>query len=120
MLPVLLRAGGQQIEVAAALDTGASFCLFERSLGEALGLEIEVGVPRTFATANSRLEAFGRELLIAVLGVEAYSMAFFFGDPEIEKNVLGRHGWLDRVRIGILDHDQLLYLANYDDVISER
>jgi hypothetical protein len=47
-------------------------------------------------------------------------MAFFFADSEVEKNVLGRRGWLDRVRIGIVDHDQLLYLANYDDMISER
>jgi hypothetical protein len=45
-VPLLLRAGEHQIEVTAGLDTGASFCLFERSVGEALGLEIELGEPR--------------------------------------------------------------------------
>lgn len=47
-------------------------------------------------------------------------MVFFFADAEIAKNVLGRRGWLDRVRIGIVDHDQLPYLANYDEVVPER
>jgi hypothetical protein len=45
---------------------------------------------------------------------------FFFADAEIEKNVLGRHGWLDRVRIGIVDHDQVLYAPGYDEPIVER
>jgi len=48
-------------------------------------------------------------------GIEIHSMAFFFADPNIKKNVLGRHGWLERLRIGIVDHDQMLYVADYDE-----
>jgi hypothetical protein len=39
---------------------------------------------------------------------------FFFADASIIKNVLGRHGWLDRLNAGIVDHDQLLYAGAYD------
>ena len=43
-------------------------------------------------------------------------MIFFFADTEIVKNVLGRKGWLDRVRIGIVDYDRLIYIARYDSM----
>ncbi len=41
-------------------------------------------------------------------------MVYFFADEHISKNLLGRTGWLDRVRLGIVDYDQQLYLAEYD------
>jgi len=41
-------------------------------------------------------------------------LVFFFADSDIVKNVLGRHGWLDRLNVGIVDHEQLLYIGGYD------
>ena len=41
-------------------------------------------------------------------------MVYFFGNEAITKSVLGRSGWLDRIRLGIVDHDRTLYLAAYD------
>ena len=62
------------------VDTGATFCLFERS---SLGITVE-------------------------------STVYLFADETIRKNVLGRRGWLDRVRLAIVDYEQVLYLAPYD------
>jgi hypothetical protein len=28
--------------------------------------------------------------------------------------VLGRCGWLDRIRFGLVDYEQVVYIANYD------
>jgi hypothetical protein len=41
-------------------------------------------------------------------------MAYFFRDPEIHRNLLGRSGWLDRVKLGIVDYDSTVYIAPYD------
>lgn len=41
-------------------------------------------------------------------------MVYFFADKEIEKNLLGRSGWLDRVRFGLVDYDRKFYLSAYD------
>jgi hypothetical protein len=41
-------------------------------------------------------------------------MVYFFADERINKNLLGRIGWLDRIRLGLVDHDGELYLAPYD------
>jgi len=43
-------------------------------------------------------------------------MVYFFADPLIDKNVLGRIGWLDRVRLGLIHQDNKIYLAPYDGV----
>jgi len=54
------------------------------------------------------------EVEISVLGVTTFSTVYFFADAAINKNVLGRVGWLDRVRLGLVDHDATMYLAPYD------
>jgi len=69
---------------------------------------------KRFRTANSSCEAFGHEVEISVLGVTTVLIVYFFADASINKNVLGRVGWLDRVRLGLVDHDTTMYLAPYD------
>jgi len=112
-LPVVLRSGQETINLVANLDTGAAYCLFERSYAEALSIDVERGVPMNFATANSHFKAFGHEVSISALDIEVHSLVFFFADADIVKNVLGRRGWLDRLNVGIVDHDQLLYVGDY-------
>ena len=105
-IPVVLYVGEERADLVASLDTGASYCLFQRKYAEVLGIEVERGVPMSFATANSRFEAFGHEVTIGTLDLEVHSLVFFFADANIVKNVLGRHGWLDRLNVGIVDHDR--------------
>jgi hypothetical protein len=115
LVPVVLKAASRRAAVFASLDTGASHCLFARVYAEGLGLPFESGQRLTFATANSRFDAYGHELTIDVLGIEITALVFFFADPNITKNVLGRQGWLDRVRLGLVDYDRRLYIAGYDE-----
>lgn len=116
-VPVVLTLGNRTANVIANIDTGASHCLFESFWADHLGLIVEHGYRRTFSTANSRFEAFGHDVLINVLGIEFETTVYFFADPEIRKNVLGRRGWLDRVRLGVVDYDQTLYLSSYNSMV---
>jgi len=43
------------------------------------------------------------------------SYVFFAADEGFRKNVLGRHGWLNRLIIGINDYDGKLYLSRYEN-----
>jgi hypothetical protein len=39
----------------------------------------------------------------------------YFAEPEaFDINVVGRVGFLDRLQVGIVDYEQLLYLGLYD------
>ena len=113
-VPVALRSGALFADLVASIDTGASHCLFENAYAIRLGLDLTSGVLTRFQTANSSFDAYGHEVEIDVLGIVAHSLVYFFAEPSIRKNVLGRGGWLDRVRLGLIDHDRELYLAEYD------
>lgn len=101
--------------MTAAIDTGAAYCLFESGLAGQLGLDLAAGIPMRFRTANSSFDAFGHNIEIEVLGVHTQAIVYFFANPAITRNVLGRTGWLDRVRLGLVDYDRQLYLSAYDD-----
>ncbi len=77
-LPAVLRAGEERIDLVASLDTGAAYCLFQRSYAEALGIDVERGVPMSFATANSRFGAYGHEVTIGTLDIEVHSLVCAF------------------------------------------
>src|SRR5882724_8731597 len=113
-VPVALRFGAKLADLVASLDAGASHCLFETAYAAELGLDLSNGVLTRFRTANSNFDAYGHEVEIEVLGIITHSLVYFFAEPSIRKNVLGRGGWLDRVRVGLVDHDREMFLAAYD------
>jgi hypothetical protein len=113
VIPIVLRSGTYQVSVAASVDTGASFCLFGAEIAEALGLDLIKGILKRFRTANSTFEAYGHEIELVALEVATQSVVYFFADPVIDRNVVGRIGWLDRIRLGLVHYDNKIYLAPY-------
>ena len=114
-IPVALKVGSRLVDALAKIDTGATFCVFERHYAEALGLEVESGEPLWMSTVNGRFQVYGHEVSIEMFEVEHTAVVYFYADHNFGRSVLGRRGWLDRVRMGIVDHDCELYLAPYND-----
>ncbi|MDQ3256682.1 MAG: retropepsin-like domain-containing protein [Acidobacteriota bacterium] len=114
-LNIELSHAQARTRVLAKLDTGASLCIFQREHGEALGLDIEHGAPQRIATATGSFLAYGHELMLTVPGLELNITAYFAGLHGFPRNVLGRRGWLDQVRIALIDYDGKLYLSHYND-----
>lgn len=114
-VPVRLIVESEIVEVSAKLDTGASFCVFRRSYGEAVGLNVEDGIPQRFSTVTGYFLAFGHELTISTLGFEFETTGYFAEDRNFTRDVLGRHGWMQQLKIGIVDYEGKLYVGRYDD-----
>lgn len=114
-VPVTLSVGKRTLAIGAKLDTGAAFCVFERQHAEMLGLDVDSGQLLRFRTAAGHFAAYGHEIGLKTIGVEVHSMVYFAENPEFKGNYLGRTGWLDRVRLGIVDYEQRLYLSPYDE-----
>ncbi|HEV3197923.1 MAG TPA: hypothetical protein VGZ73_08450 [Bryobacteraceae bacterium] len=112
-IPITLCAGRQSVELLAKLDTGAAHCIFERKYAEMLGEEVESGRLQRFRTVAGSFEAYQHEITIQTLGIEFSAAVFFAQDPTFNRNFLGRSGWLDRLRIGIVDYDRMLFLGPY-------
>jgi hypothetical protein len=114
LVPVRLDVGQRRIDLLASLDTGAAFCIFQREYGEELGIRIEAGLRQRVATAAGSFWTFGHPVTLDVLGLRLETIVYFAALPNFPRNVLGRRGWLDRVRMALIDYDQRLYLSPYD------
>ena len=79
-----------------------------------LGLEVELGRRQSFRTVAGSFVAYEHEVLIQTLGIEFSATVFFAEDPAFNRNFLGRSGWLDRLRIAIIDYDRTLFLKAYE------
>ena len=89
-MPVELKSGLTSVEVVAKIDTGADFCVFQQTVAEQLGLDIEHGERMWIWTVNGRFQAFGHEVEIDVLGIVISSVVYFYADANFGRNVLGR------------------------------
>jgi hypothetical protein len=114
LVPVQL-ATDRSIRLYAYVDTGAADCIFQKEYGEALGLETRSGIPRRFSTASGgTLVAYGHNLCLSTLGHSLDSLVYFADDAQFRRNVLGRQGWLNRLKLGIVHYDSRLYMDPYD------
>lgn len=114
-VPVRLTVEKKMVDIAAKLDTGASFCIFRRVLGEILGLDIESGQKQAVRTVTGSFITYGHNVTLATLGLTFDVMVYFATDYNFARDVLGQQGWLNQVRIGIVDHDGKIYISKYDD-----
>lgn len=114
-LPVKLKLGTNETYFEAFVDTGASYCIFERMFGEDLGINIESGHKRRIRTVTGVFIAYGHNVTLSVLDYELDSMVYFAENDDFGRNVLGRNGWLNRLSIAIVDYNGQIYVSHYDD-----
>ncbi len=113
-LAITLFYGGQSLRVQAKVDPGAGVCLFTNEIGRELGVPIEQGIPIRLGGLTGSLEAYGHEVTLQTGDIIFQSFVYFAKFPGVERNLLGRAGWLRKLRLGLIDYDNLLYLSEYD------
>ena len=111
-LTAILHHGQESVECEARLDTGSSHCIFKRAHGELLGLYIESTVAE-IATVTGSFKAYLHTVTIEVFGIRSEATVYFAADEQFTRSVLGRIGWLDRVKLGLIDYEAKLLLSPY-------
>ena len=94
----------------AKLDSGSTFCVFQRIYADLMGLETKRGVPERIRTTTGAFNAYGHEITLTVVGLEWRATVYFAEPEDFPVSVVGRIGFLDRLKVGLVDYDQLLYL----------
>ena len=114
LVPIEL-ATTHAVRLYAYVDTGAADCIFQKEYAEALDLPLTSGQIKRFSTAaGSVLTAYGHDVVLTTLGHSVDALVYFADSTQFRRNVLGRQGWLDRVRLGVIHYDSKLYLNPYD------
>lgn len=115
-IPVQVRVSyaGITHEITAKVDTGSAICLFSHEVGIALGIPIEQGIPQRLGGLTGSLEAFGHEVTLQTGDIAFQSLVYFAKYPGLQRNLLGRRGWLRNLKLAVIDYDNLLYLSAYD------
>ncbi len=112
---VTLSSDDQSVDFTARVDTGSSFCVFKRAYAEILGINTEAGHHVRMGTVTGGFDAYGHTLTLKTLGYSFDVMVYFAKDEAFTRNVLGRRGWLDQVRLAIVEYEGKLYLSKYDE-----
>lgn len=60
-------------------------------------------------------KTFGHTLTLWVLGFETESVVYFAAEESFRLNILGRNGWLNRVKLGLIDYEGKLLLSAYGE-----
>jgi predicted aspartyl protease len=115
-LPLKLSSDkANQLLLRAKVDTGSTFCVFQRHHADLLNIDIESGAQLRIRTATGSFTAYRHEVLIEVGRLEWQADVYFAEDEAFPVNVVGRVGFLDRLRFALTDYEQLLYLSAYDE-----
>jgi hypothetical protein len=118
LLPLVISSDvSNQVLVRAKLDTGSDLCIFQRRYAELLNLELERGTPKRIRTVTGSFTAYGHELTLIVGRLEWHAIIYFAEPESFPINVVGRIGFLDRLRVGLVDYEQRLYLNAYDEAL---
>lgn len=110
-----LEFGDAQFECEAKVDPGAQHCLFSREIADRIGIDVESGIRCKLGTLTGSLIAYSHEVTLTTLEVALRSPVCFAKEYGLPRNLLGRIGWLQRIRFAIIDYDQELYLSDYND-----
>jgi hypothetical protein len=114
-----IDANLQTEEISAKVDTGSTYCVFQREYAEQLGISLEEGLPVSIGTSTNPFLAYGHEVNILLDKYSINTMVYFAAD-RIPRNILGRHGFLENFCIAIIDYESKLYLSEYNYFISQQ
>jgi hypothetical protein len=114
-LEVALRLGRDSVRCDAKIDTGSTFCIFARKVGEDLGCQIEGGLKRLVSTVTGTFVVYLHQVSLSVAGFELDALVGFAADDAFQRNVLGRRGFLEQIVLGIVDYEGQLYLSCYNN-----
>ena len=110
-----LGLNGDQVSCEAKIDTGSTFCLFARKVGEDLGIDVETGMRRTVGTVTGNFVVYLHEVNLFVMGCSFIALVGFAEAEAFQRNVLGRRGFLEQVILGLVDYEGKLYLSSYNE-----
>jgi predicted aspartyl protease len=111
---ISLKFDKKTIKVFTKIDTGSSDCVFSRKAAEEIGIKIEDGEKVYIGTVTGTFAAYRHPVILSAADFEFDVYAYFAEDENFNRSVLGRHGFFDRLTLGLVDYEGKLFLNRYE------
>jgi len=116
LVPIIMSVGDQEVKIESYLDSGAKYCVLPRWVGEDLGLDVEAGETVQLKTGAGPMPAHLHYVTLCVGDLVFDDAPVCVAKyPEFDRCLLGRGGWLQSVRFGLVAYDDHLFLSLYDE-----
>ena len=76
-------------------------------------LILKARLRKNIATVTGSFKAHPHTITIEVLGIRSDATVYFAAHEQFTRSVLGRIGWLDHVKLGLIDYESKLLLSPY-------
>ncbi len=111
----LLSVAGREVEINGYLDTGAAYCVIPRWAGERLGLNVESGQSITMRTGGGPMPTYLHYATITISTLTFEDVPICVAKySAFDRCLLGRAGWLQKVRMNLITYDNVVYLNLHD------
>lgn len=110
-LPITIHTDkDSKIDLPAKLDTGSTYCIFQPEYAELLNLDLKAGEEEPIGTFTGSFVTYGHEINLKFLELE-WSCVVYFSADKIPRNILGRNGFINKLKIALIDYEQRLFVS---------
>lgn len=114
-VPAMFSVADREVRVDGYFDVGAAYCVIPREAGEKLGLDIETGEASALRTGTGLMPGYLHYTVLSVGDLIFEDVPTFVAKyPDFDRCLLGRAGWLQKVRLNLVTYDGAIYLNLYD------
>jgi hypothetical protein len=117
MIPVNLKKNERSIETLALIDSGATISVFQGSLGESLGIDLESGKKKLFQGIGGKIIGYIHSVVLKIANLEFDCEVAFSYELATSMNILGRKGFFDKFLLTFDEQRKEVILKPKDDVM---
>jgi hypothetical protein len=96
LIPVTLVKNRKSITTIALVDSGATISLFQGSLGESLGINLETGKKKLFQGVGGKIIGYVHPIVLEIANFKFPCEVAFSHELTTSLNMLGRKGFFDK------------------------
>lgn len=116
LVPIAISKAVKHRQLDAYFDSGSSYCVFPRWLGEDLGLAVESGEPVGLRTGGGVMQTYLHYATLHLAELTFEDVPICIAKyPDFDRCLLGRGGWLQKVRLCLVTYHDQLFLSLHDE-----
>ncbi len=110
IIPLIVSKSNTSVPIVALIDSGAVISLFDASIGQALGLNIESGESYNPKGIGGSIRAYLHNVILKIGDVEIDVKVGFTDQLSVPINLLGRDGFFETFLILFNDKEKSVSL----------